>query len=296
MVDCVASNRLLSLGRATVLLSYYYRKAIQDYCSANNRTVLTDALMNLVRRIEANSFAIKELVKVSIKNDGTQYFKLSIGLLLRSCLMDSIIGLYLSTQDKESALKIIRNTEHDYVKALPDRFEVYADRDGLSGMDESLLKHIYGLQIEDHFPHQIDWENIKSDEDKNRGFFSIEKSKNLTVKSAFDQLKSDSQHTKLSKKLYAYYKEYSQYEHYSLYGHSDSLTPYDKDSTSMSKAFLYICEAMHYMLGSVDVGLRLNLSSYSSLCYDKMMEASFVFRWEDKFRAENEEYQTVDLL
>ena len=130
MVDCVASNRLLSLGRATVLLSYYYRKAMLDYCSANNRTALTDALMNLVRRIEANSFAIKELVKVSIKNDGTQYFKLSIGLLLRSCLMDSIIGLYLSTQDKESALKIIRNTEHDYVKALPDRFEVYADRDG----------------------------------------------------------------------------------------------------------------------------------------------------------------------
>lgn len=50
MVDCVASNRLLSLGRATVLLSYYYRKAMLDYCSANNRTALTDALMNLVRR------------------------------------------------------------------------------------------------------------------------------------------------------------------------------------------------------------------------------------------------------
>lgn len=52
MVDCAASNTLLALGRCTVLLSYYYRKAMLDYCSANNRTVLTDALMNLVRRID----------------------------------------------------------------------------------------------------------------------------------------------------------------------------------------------------------------------------------------------------
>lgn len=264
------SDALLSLGRVAVSLSYYYRKAMQDYCSANNRTVFADALMNLVRRIEANSSAVRELVKVSLKNDSTQYFKLSIGLLLRSCLMDSIMGLYLSAQGEESALKIIGDVEHDYVKALPDRFEVYADRDGLSGMDESLLKHIYGLQIEDCFPHQIDWESLKDEEDKNRGFFSIEKKKNFTIKSAFDWLKSESKHTELSKKLYAYYKEYSQYEHYSLYGHSDSLAPYDKDPTSMVRAFRYVCEAMHYMLGSVDVELHLNISSYSSLCCDKV--------------------------
>ena len=265
------SDTLLSLGGVTGLLSHCYRKVMFDYSAATGRTTLTDTLMSLIRRIEANSSAVRELVKISLKNDSTQYFKLSIGLLLRSCLMDSIMGLYLSAQGEESALKIIGDAEHDYVKALSDRFEVYADRDGLSGMDESLLKHIYGLQIEDCFPHQIDWESLKDEEDKNRGFFSIEKKKNFTIKSAFDWLKSESKHTVLSKKLYAYYKEYSQYEHYSIYGHSDSLTPYDKDPTSMVKAFQYVCEAMHCIVSYVDRKLQLSLSTYSSLCCDKVL-------------------------
>lgn len=227
------------------------------YCSGNNKTTHTNALMSLIRRIETNSSAIRELVKVSIDNNSTSYLKLSIGLLLRSCLLDCILGLYLLLQDEDS---VLAEMERDYVKSLPDRFEVYADREGLSGMDESLLKHIYGLQIEDQFCEQIDWSSLKS------GFFSIRKESKLSIKTLFNKLKSDSRLAKLSKKLYAYYKEYSQYEHFSLYGHRDSLSHYDEDSTSMAKAFQYVCEAMHFIVVRVDVESRLKLSSYSQHC------------------------------
>ena len=271
------SDMLLALCGATEQFSYCFRKVMLDYSTAKGRTPLTDTLMSLIRRVEANSSALRVLVKVSLDINSAPYYKLPIGLLLRSCLVDSILGLYLTTKDEATICGLLEDVERDYVRALPDRFEVYTDRVGLSGMDESLLKHIYGLQIEDTFCNQIDWEHIKNDDnDKNMGFFSIKKGPKLTIKSVIDQLKTTPAYVRLSKKLYAYYREYSQYEHFSLYGHSDSLIPYDEDNTSMSKAFLYVCEAMHCIVSHVDSKLQLSLSVYSSHCCEKVLSDAHI--------------------
>lgn len=60
-------------------------------CENKNRRSLT--LMNLMRRVECNLRTVSVLSVLSLKKDNTRYFKLPIGLLVRSCLMDCIIGV-----------------------------------------------------------------------------------------------------------------------------------------------------------------------------------------------------------
>lgn len=93
------SNNLLLLGQISAYISYYFRKVILEYCKVEGKSNRNNVLMEFVRRIESNSTAIRILVEASIKNDSKSYLKLSIGLLIRSCLIDSILGLYLSAID-----------------------------------------------------------------------------------------------------------------------------------------------------------------------------------------------------
>ena len=92
-------------------------------------------------------------METSIKRDSKSYLELPIGLLIRSCLIDSIVGLYLSAVDDKAASDIISDFNQDYVRSMPDRYEVYSDRCAASKLDDSLLKHMYGLQIEDNYPN-----------------------------------------------------------------------------------------------------------------------------------------------
>lgn len=113
--------------------------------------------MEFVRGIESNSTAIGALVEVSIINESKSYLKLSIGLLVTSCLIDRILGLYLSVIDDKASSDIIIDFNQDYVKSMPDRYEVYLDRCAASNLNYSLLRYMYGLQIEDIYPNHIDW-------------------------------------------------------------------------------------------------------------------------------------------
>ena len=244
--ECKSKNLLL-LGQVTAYISYYYRKAILEYCTVDGKSNRNNVLMEFVRRIDSNSTAIRTLVETSIKNGSKSYLKLPIGLLIRSCLIDSILGLYLSALDDKAASDIIGDFNQDYVRSMPDRYEVYSDRCAASKLDDSLLKHMYGLQIEDIYPNHIDWSSYHSDESSRSGFFKIQSSSRLTIAKAYKFLKEDTRYSSLAKKLYAYYREYSQYEHFSVFAHGSYTASYDDDNPSMAKPFEYISIAVGYI-------------------------------------------------
>lgn len=251
------SNNLLLLGQISAYISYYFRKIILEYCKVEGKSNRNNVLMEFVRRIESNSTAIRILVEASIKNDSKSYLKLSIGLLIRSCLIDSILGLYLSAIDDTLANEIINDLNRDYVRSMPDRYEVYSDRDAISKIDDSLLKHMYGLQIEDIYPNHIDWSSYHRDESSRSGFFKIQSNSRLTIAKAYNYLKRDKRHSLLSRKLYAYYREYSQYEHFSVYAHLSYTSPYDDDNPSMAKPFEYITEAIENIGGNIQLSEQM---------------------------------------
>ena len=251
--QCKSPN-LLKVGQATVYISYYFRKAILEYCAVEEKTNRTNVLMEFVRRIECNSSAIRTLVEASIKNSSKPYFKLSIGLLVRSCLIDSILSLYLSSLDEDATNEIINDFNQDYVKAMPDRYEVYSDRCAITDFGDDLLKHMYGLQIEDTYPDYIDWRSFHVDDSSRNGFFKIKSSSRFSIATAHKRLKEDDRYSALSRKLYAYYREYSQYEHFSVFSHDSYSSSYGEDSPSMAKPFEYIAKAVEH------IGVNLKLS------------------------------------
>ena len=247
LAEISKSKSLLKLGQVTATLSYFYRKAMLAYCAIKKRSVRTDVLMGFIRRIEANSSGIRELVRVSIRdNNSKPYFKLPIGLLLRSCLLDSIQGLYISSLQSEDAMYIINGLNLDYVRSLPSRFEVYSDREALKEMGIDELKLSFGLQIEDVFTPYVDLSTINDN-----AFFAIKKRNGrLNIKTMYSHLREIDAYSDLSQHLYAYFREYSQYEHFSQMGHGDSLVPFDDDSPIISKPYEYISASAEYIVHS----------------------------------------------
>jgi hypothetical protein len=244
LADQSKSKALLKMGQATAVFSYFCRKALLAYCRLDNRDNRSDVLMDFVRRIETNTSAIRELVTVSIEqNNSSQYYKLPMGLLLRSCLMDSLQGLYISSLSVNAADEMITQFDQDYVRSLPSRYEVYSDRSRLKDLGDVILRLSYGLQIEDHFPRYVDYSSVYD------GYFQIKKpSKAQTIRAMYQDLQQQSCYKDLSRYLYAYFKTYSQYEHFSLMGLGDSLVPFDEEQPIISKPYEYISEAALYIV------------------------------------------------
>lgn len=54
-------------------------------------------LLSILMRQCSNLYAVAILTKVSVAMSNSVLFKLPIGLLLRNCYMDCLLGLYLSS-------------------------------------------------------------------------------------------------------------------------------------------------------------------------------------------------------
>lgn len=210
-----------------------------SYCRLENRDNRSDVLMDFVRRIEANSSGIRSLVEVSIHGNSTPYLKLPMGLLLRACIVDSIQGLYLSTLSRADCEESMQKFNIDYVNSLRDRFEVYQDRFEGELLFPGEIEWIFGLSIEDAFPHYINWSRFNH----KTKHFAIERNHRETLASMVTIIKGIDQYRELGSKLNGYYRKYSQYEHFSQMGHGDSLVPFDDDSPMMAKAYEYVSEA-----------------------------------------------------
>lgn len=251
------NTALTLLGQATAWISFSFRKVMIEYVGKKERTERSDVLMDFIRRIEANSTGIRVLVTNTIKSHYSVYLKLPMGLLLRSCLVDSIQGLYLSLLSELDFKENIRNINLDYVNSLRDRFEVYQDRFEEEALFIDELKSTYGMSIEDSFPDYIDWGEIN----KITKHFIIAACHRASLSSMIKSIKNNEQYRGLALKLNGYYRKYSQYEHFSQMGHGDSLVPFDDEWPLMAKAYEYVSKAALEIIKN----LSLPIMSFSEI-------------------------------
>ena len=85
-----------------------------DYCKREDKK--RDLLMmDLVRRIECNMFAVLVLTRNAVNRGGTTYLKLPVGLLIRTCLSDCIMGLYVSLLSGDEVEQLSQTLTEEYV-------------------------------------------------------------------------------------------------------------------------------------------------------------------------------------
>lgn len=240
-----------AIGRETTHLCNALRRHMLEFCKKKRKTQRSLLIMNLSRRIECNCFAIISLTKVALQTNGSTYLKLPIGLLLRSCFIDCISGLYISILPLKDVKLYARILREEYVKSCLEMEEVYKDKISDIGLPQSIVEGIYTLQLEDTFlsylsldkqwkqcPDQIPWKVELSD-------------KHVTIKQMKVALEFKSSLSSLVRKLYAYYKYFSQYEHFSDFGHGDSLANYGDDNVSFEKAIRTLEEGVGFLLKQV---------------------------------------------
>ena len=240
-----------AIGRETTRLVNALRSAMLDFCKKKRKTQRSLLIMNLIRRIECNSFAIISLAKVALQTNATPYLKLPIGLLLRSCFLDCISGLYISKLPLKDLNLYAQILREEYVKSCLEMEEVYKDKISDIGLPQSVVEGMYTLQLEDTFlsylsfneqwelyPNQIPWKVELSD-------------KPVSIKQMKVALASKPSISTLVCQLYAYYKYFSQYEHFSDFGHGDSLANFGEDNVSYEKAINALEEGVELLLKKV---------------------------------------------
>ena len=117
--------RVIAQRSSDIAQRLYY--AMQAFCKAKRKGRKRCAEMSLVRRVQCNLTAVSILARLSYKKDSL-YFKFPVGLLLRSCLVDTIYALYLHDMNAKEAEEEIEVLNKDYVKSLEGRFDVYKDK------------------------------------------------------------------------------------------------------------------------------------------------------------------------
>lgn len=211
------------------------------FCKQKRKGRKRSAEMSLVRRVRCNLTAITILSVLSYKKNSL-YFKLPVGLLLRSCLMDTIHALYLHSMTAKEAEEEIEVFSKDYVKSLDERFEVYKDKIVDVGLPELFLDDFYNSAREDAFLRYLTYEkddlSFKLKAIKSKEIRTIHDTwpENITISRMVDFVRSKMKHTACVNRLNSYYKYFSQYEHFSEQGHGDSLAPFGNDNVSFPLA------------------------------------------------------------
>lgn len=211
------------------------------FCKQKRKGHKRKVEMSLVRRVQCNLTAITSLSVLSFKKNSL-YFKFPVGLLLRSCLMDTIYALYFHSMTAKEAEEEIEVLSKDYVKSLDERFEVYKDKIADVGLPEFFLDDIYNSACEDAFIRYLTYEkddsSYKLKAIKSKEIRTIHDTwpENITVSRMVDFVRSKMKHTACVNRLNSYYKYFSQYEHFSEEGHGDSLAPFGADNVSFPLA------------------------------------------------------------
>lgn len=240
-----------AMGKGIAQLCYDLRGKLLAYCKVEDKQKRDLLMMDLVRRNECNLFAVLTLIKASLKN-GTTYLKLPVGLLLRSCFADCIMGLYVSILLDEEIEKLAQTLNEEYVASLFSRAEVYKDkvRDVLP-YDDDLLEGWYTMQIEDHYLNYL----VPNPNEKNRRLCTIWKvektGKHITLQHMVQALRKNAETNVIVNQLFAYYKYFSQYEHFSEAAHGDTLVDFGLDNVSYVKAIDALNNGIHIILERV---------------------------------------------
>ena len=216
-------------------------QAMRAFFEAKRKGRKRCAEMSLIRRVQCNLKVVSILASLSYKKDSL-YFKFPVGLLLRSCLMDTIYALYLHNMKAKEAEEEIEVLNKDYVKSLEGRFDVYKDKVPDIGLPEEEIKSFYDLGCEDTFiqylTYEMDGEKLKTRPIKNKDLRTAydERPGNLNIASMVEYVKTITKHGRVVNRLNAYYRYFSQYEHFSEQGYGDSLAPFGDDNVSFPLA------------------------------------------------------------
>lgn len=239
-----------AIGMQTTETCKDLRERLLDYCKREDKQKRDLLMMDLVRRIECNLFAVLVLTKHAVNRGGTTHLKLPVGLLIRTCLSDSIMGLYVAQLSKDEVEQLSQTLTEEYVASLFFRAEVYKVWDILRG-DEDLLEGWYTMQIEDHF-----WEYLKPNPDATSyhdySMWKVDKiGQHITLQKMYEALLRNGELKEIGEKLYSYYKYFSQYEHFSEASHGDTLVDFGMDNVSFKKAIETLKNGIEIIIANV---------------------------------------------
>ena len=216
-------------------------KAMLVFCKSKRKGRKRMAVMSLVRRVQCNLTTISILARLSYKKDSL-YLKFPVGLLLRSCLMDTIYALYFHDMKAKEAEEELEVLNKDYVKSLGGRFDVYKDKVSDIGLSEEEMKGFYDSECEDTFiqylTYEMDGEKLKTKAVKSKDLRTLHGSwpENLTIANMVEYVNTKPKQVDIVNRLNAYYKYFSQYEHFSEQGCGDSVASFGDDNVSFPSA------------------------------------------------------------
>lgn len=214
---------------------------MRAFCNAKRKGRKRLAEMSLVRRVQCNLTAITYLADLCYKKDSL-YFKIPVGLLMRSCLMDTIYALYLHVLSAKEAEEEIEVLNKGYVKSLDERFDVYKDKVAYVGFSEELTRDFYDLGREDIFMRYLTFEKkgekLTTNVVRSKELRTIHKSwpESITIARMVEHIQTRPKAAAVVTRLNAYYKYFSQYEHFSEQGFGDSLAHFGDDNVSFPAA------------------------------------------------------------
>lgn len=215
----------------------------------------------LVHRIMRNLRGVHVLAAESVRHNNSVFLKLPVGLVMRNCLMDSILALHIASKDAEDGAKLIALSNRNYVKALFDEFEVYRDKQTIH-FDVVTAERMFTMAIEDTYLHELTFnEGVGEIEPLNerkiwrardlKDVYEGCKRSDADIRNIKDSLSGDKGLSDCVRSLYAYYKYFSQYEHYSPLGDGDSLADFGDDNIRFEKVFLHIGKCIRYLVDAV---------------------------------------------
>lgn len=234
------------------------RLFVNDYIRLHENNRKRHLLVSILMRCFTNLTSIAILTKFMIMSRNPLNLKLSVGILLRNCYIDTLIGLYLCGKDECHIEEIAESLNADYVKALFDQFEVYRDNLDDNGFDDAFLEHFYTLCIEDNYLNYLELnedtkEVLPGDErhiwktmpkDKIRTLIPKMSAQNeLKIKTVWEYLRRNKKYSDYANNLYAYYRYFSQFEHISESGNGNAMVNSENDNVNMVKAVERLVEA-----------------------------------------------------
>lgn len=242
---------------------------IRGFLADNNDSIsrnahdsrLNETISRILFRIHKNVSAIEILASESCCREESLFLKLPVGLLMRCCLNDGIMGLSIAKGDEEYCIRLMDLCNRDYVDALHHKYALYVYKDKLldSGveMDEEEIRICYALGLEDAFLSELDLKGPYNPEGYGWGvrprsdvYEGCKRSDALT-KTFADAATGPGAENGCIRNLAAYFKYFSQYEHYSERGNGDASAPFGLDNVNFLKAFEHLMECVRILVARI---------------------------------------------
>lgn len=219
-------------------------------------------LSKLIYRIFRNLIGVHAMIKPSVNHGESVLLKLPVGIILRNCLMDSIIAIYISLHDEDSCNNFLSLTNRNYINALLEEYEVYRDKipehiEGYMG------KNMFTMAVEDRYLDELSYNsNYEMTPQGNplemwratpyKQLYEGCKRADGDLKALKDKVLEIDNKNSLVESLYAYYKYFSQYEHFSQRGDGDSRANFGDDNICFEKTFQHLQHAVDALISTLN--------------------------------------------